>query len=495
MKVFQFEFLKYMALQTLDALSLFGICFFSLYLRFLSPSFILFFPFSLQGDGPDIQTYIRGGGELIISFLLLGHFLGLYRKDNQRLHFHMARKIFETSILSSLVFISFRYFVHEPSISRAFLLLYMVLSGCGVLCGRVIFFALSKPLVQYFVIRDRVLLLGDQGSLEFPLGFYVKQQELFNEHYIDWVGYLMLDTTKKTDDAEQLLAPLCVAHKKNMSLSIPYLGDESILKNIIEKYHIHTIVVAYGHKTQKNYEELFSFLSNEAVEVKVVPDFGKYSTFTFTSLEEYGVPLLVFNKTPLTPLGRACKRGMDIIFSTLGLILLSPLFLLLAFLIRLTSMKGPVFYRQERMGLDGTCFYLYKFRTMRLDAEKDTGPVWATEEDQRVTRFGRILRKTSLDELPQLWNVFKGDMSLVGPRPERPVFVESFRQKIPKYMLRHKMKAGMTGWAQINGWRGNTSIEERLKHDLYYIGHWSLFFDMKILFLTLIRGFVNTNAY
>jgi lipopolysaccharide/colanic/teichoic acid biosynthesis glycosyltransferase len=165
-----------------------------------------------------------------------------------------------------------------------------------------------------------------------------------------------------------------------------------------------------------------------------------------------------------------------------------------ALLVKSTS-RGPVFYVQDRMGYDGKIFRMIKFRTMSDDAERHTGEVWAQPDDPRRTRVGAVLRHISLDELPQLWNVLKGDMSLVGPRPERPVFVEEFRQLLPRYMLRHRVKAGMTGWAQVQGWRGNTSLEKRLEHDLYYIQHWSLLIDVKILWLTLWRGFVHDNAY
>jgi exopolysaccharide biosynthesis polyprenyl glycosylphosphotransferase len=168
--------------------------------------------------------------------------------------------------------------------------------------------------------------------------------------------------------------------------------------------------------------------------------------------------------------------------------------LLVASMVKLTS-PGPVLYRQERMGLDGQIFEALKFRSMRVDAESQTGAVWATEDDDRRTPIGALLRKTSLDELPQLFNVLRGEMSLVGPRPERPVFIEQFKSRIPDYMLRHKVKAGITGWAQINGWRGNTSLERRIECDLHYIEHWSLWLDIKILLLTPFKGFIDPNAY
>jgi exopolysaccharide biosynthesis polyprenyl glycosylphosphotransferase len=168
--------------------------------------------------------------------------------------------------------------------------------------------------------------------------------------------------------------------------------------------------------------------------------------------------------------------------------------LVVSLLIKWTS-EGPILYKQERVGMDGYPFQMLKFRTMKADAEKETGPIWAKENDPRRTGIGALLRKTSLDELPQLLNVIKGEMSLVGPRPERPHFVEEFRNRIPSYMLRHKIKAGITGWAQVNGWRGNTSIEKRIEHDLYYIQNWSIGFDLRILFMTLWKGFFSKSAY
>jgi exopolysaccharide biosynthesis polyprenyl glycosylphosphotransferase len=168
--------------------------------------------------------------------------------------------------------------------------------------------------------------------------------------------------------------------------------------------------------------------------------------------------------------------------------------LVISFLVKVTS-RGPVFYSQERMGLDGKIFSMLKFRTMEIQAEKETGPVWAAKNDSRRTSIGTFLRKTSMDELPQFFNVLKGDMSIVGPRPEREFFIQQFRDKVPKYMLRHKMKAGITGWAQISGWRGNTSLEKRIECDLYYIENWSLRLDLAIMWLTIWRGLVNKHAY
>jgi Undecaprenyl-phosphate glucose phosphotransferase len=212
-------------------------------------------------------------------------------------------------------------------------------------------------------------------------------------------------------------------------------------------------------------------------------------------IEEFEtLPIIHLRESPLYGWNRLLKRVFDIVVGAAALVGLSPMMLAIAVGIKLTS-RGPVLYRQERMGLDGRRFSMLKFRSMVPDAEADTGPRWAVPDDPRRTGFGAFLRRASLDELPQLFNVLRGEMSLVGPRPERPSFVEDFRRRVPRYMLRHKVKAGITGWAQINGWRGNTSIEKRIEYDLYYIERWSLGFDIKILLQTIWLGFRHRNAY
>jgi len=207
-----------------------------------------------------------------------------------------------------------------------------------------------------------------------------------------------------------------------------------------------------------------------------------------------GVPVININDVPLQGFNSIVKRIIDVAISSAALIVLAIPFWLIAMLVKITS-SGTVFYRQERMGLDGKPFMIYKFRSMYDDAEAATGPVFASEQDPRRTPVGKVLRRSNIDELPQLWNVLKGDMSIVGPRPERPLFVAQFKDKIPQYMLRHKVKAGITGWAQVNGWRGNTSIEKRIEYDLYYIENWSVRLDLKIMWLTLLRGFFHKHAY
>jgi Undecaprenyl-phosphate glucose phosphotransferase len=258
---------------------------------------------------------------------------------------------------------------------------------------------------------------------------------------------------------------------------------------------IDLVFIALPHADYPRLTAVLTDIGDEPVTIRLVPD-----VFALRSLaggvEEFdSVPFISLRDTsPRYGWNLLLKRAIDLAGGAVALALAAPAMAAIAVAIRLTS-RGPILYRQERMGLDGRRFGMLKFRTMQVDAEAATGPVWARPDDPRRTRLGAFLRRFSLDELPQLWNVLRGEMSLVGPRPERPSFVESFRRQVPGYMLRHKVKGGITGWAQIHGWRGDTSIEERIKCDLYYIEHWSIGLDVQILLKTLWLGFRNRNAY
>jgi Undecaprenyl-phosphate glucose phosphotransferase len=240
-------------------------------------------------------------------------------------------------------------------------------------------------------------------------------------------------------------------------------------------------------------EKLFQFLATTTIEVKVIPSIYEFITLRAEAEMFEGLPVITLQGSPLYGWNVVLKRMTDLVGASVALALTGPMMLIMASLVKLTS-PGPVFYKQERMGLDGKPFMMLKFRSMRIDQDGDT-VILTPEHDPRVTSVGRFFRKTSLDELPQFWNVLKGEMSIVGPRPERSWVVEEVRKQIPLYMLKHKMKAGITGWAQVNGWRGDTSLEKRIEHDLYYIEHWSLWFDLKIMSLTLWRGFIHKHAY
>ena len=267
-----------------------------------------------------------------------------------------------------------------------------------------------------------------------------------------------------------------------------------MLSSILKKNSIDQIYLAIPSDTQGEVDRIMETLSIYPVDIRIIPDVSQYMILRSEAEIFDGLPIVTLQASPLYGWSLIIKRGMDITLCTLALALASPLIITIALAIRLTS-PGPIFYRQTRMGLDGRSFSMLKFRSMRVDAEQKTGAVWAKTDDNRRTSIGKILRRTSLDELPQCFNVLKGEMSLVGPRPERPELIEQCRAGIPTYILRQKMKAGMTGWAQVNGWRGQTSLEKRVEYDLYYIEHWTPWLDLKIIALTVIKGFVNRNAY
>ena len=268
---------------------------------------------------------------------------------------------------------------------------------------------------------------------------------------------------------------------------LPLLGTLAEVGDIAQRERVDHLYVALPLEEHTKLLDLVEITSRECLDVKVVPDLLQFITLRARLEDLDGLPIININDVPLQGFNSWLKRAIDVALSAAAMLLLGIPLLLIALLVKLTS-RGPVFYAQERMGLDGRAFTVYKFRSMYQDAETDSGPVWAREDDPRATPVGRWLRKLDLDELPQLWNVLRGDMSIVGPRPERPFFVDQFKHNIPQYMLRHKVKAGITGWAQVNGWRGNTSLEKRIEYDLYYIENWSVSLDLKIMWLTVFRG-------
>jgi Undecaprenyl-phosphate glucose phosphotransferase len=275
---------------------------------------------------------------------------------------------------------------------------------------------------------------------------------------------------------------------------LPLLGTLADAAEIIRQENIDHVYVALPLDEHLKMLDLIESTSREMVDVKVVPDLVQFLALRARLEDLDGVPIINIHDVPLQGFNSVIKRVIDISISGAATIVLAIPCSIIALAIKWTS-PGPVFYRQERMGLDGRPFTVYKFRSMREGAEDVTGPIWARDDDPRCTAVGRFLRKTDMDELPQIWNVLKGDMSIVGPRPERPFFVDQFKHRFPQYMLRHKVKAGITGWAQVNGWRGNTSLEKRIEFDLYYIENWSVSLDLKIMWMTLFRGILQRQAY
>ncbi|MAR89412.1 MAG: undecaprenyl-phosphate glucose phosphotransferase [Pseudomonadales bacterium] len=276
----------------------------------------------------------------------------------------------------------------------------------------------------------------------------------------------------------------------------PHLKTGKIKESFdyISNNHVDQVWIAMPISKVKQIQVLLKGLAQSTADIRLVPDIFGFQLINQSVGTVAGLPVVNLSVTPMDGANRYIKAFEDKLLAALILLAISPLLLLIAIAVKLTS-RGPIFYRQERLTWYGKSFYMYKFRSMPVDAETKTGAVWAKAGERRATPFGRFLRRTSLDELPQFWNVLKGDMSIVGPRPERPMFVEKFKDEIPGYMQKHKVKAGITGWAQVHGWRGDTDLAKRIEHDLHYIENWSLWLDIKIIFLTIFKGFINKNAY
>lgn len=276
---------------------------------------------------------------------------------------------------------------------------------------------------------------------------------------------------------------------------IRVIGSIGNLLYILPQNRLDEIAITLGLEEYYKLEKIVAECEKSGVHTKFIPDYNNIIPTKPYTEDLLGLPVIHIRYVPLSNMFYALlKRGFDIIGSVLCIIVFSPLMLATAIAVKATS-RGPLIFKQERVGLHNKPFSMYKFRTMYVQTEEEEQKGWTKKNDPRVTGIGRLLRKTSLDEFPQLFNVFKGDMSLVGPRPERPQYVEKFREEIPRYMIKHQVRPGMTGWAQVNGYRGDTSIRKRIEHDLYYIENWTLGLDFKILFLTVFRGFVNKNAY
>ena len=276
---------------------------------------------------------------------------------------------------------------------------------------------------------------------------------------------------------------------------IKVIGTLKELKPILDMNRLDEIAITLSLKEYAGLEQIVAVCEKSGVHTKFIPDYNNVIPTRPYTEDLQGLPVINIRHVPLNdPLNAAMKRVVDIFGAVVALILFSPIMLVTAVLIKLTS-PGPLIYCQERVGLHNRPFKMYKFRSMEVQAPEKEKSEWTTKRDPRVTPIGRIIRKTSIDEMPQLFNVLFGSMSLVGPRPERPYFVERFKEEIPRYMIKHQVRPGMTGWAQVNGYRGDTSITKRIEHDLYYIENWTLGFDFKILFLTFFKGFINKNAY
>ena len=375
-----------------------------------------------------------------------------------------------TALLSLLVMATV-FYTHDPYESRTAMVLFSLATACGVLAARRLSWATIRHLRSQGFNQMNSVIVGTGR---------VARKTAWGLRHANWMGIKNLGFVE--DQPNRWTADLDI------------LGTFHELPALIEKYNIGQIFIALPLSRYDDVRRVFDILSQTLVDVRLVADVPNLSGLSLTTTNLDGLPVVGLRESPHFGLNVVVKRAMDIILSAFALLVLSPVMAGVAILVKLTS-PGPVFYRQERCGLNSRTFQMLKFRSMAVNAEQQTGAVWARKDDPRRTRLGSFLRSTSLDELPQFWNVLRGDMSLVGPRPERPVFIKQFRKTIPSYNARHCVKAGITGWAQVHGWRGNTSLRKRVQYDLYYITHWTPWLDLRILWLTLFRGIIHRNAY
>ena len=450
----------------MTALAFFLAYWLRLWIKFPSP------PVNIQ----PFPNYLGMMATQVLTMLTVFFFSRLYHLKRGISRLDEFSTIFTASSIGNIMSIAFASLLFKNSpleldYSRGMVVYAWFLTIVLVFLGRVLHNAIRFSLRSRGVAADKVLIVGT-GE----------------------VGQIILHKIRNSPRlGYEVVGFIDGAPAQKAVMDVPILGDVDDIPSIIDAYEIDEVIIGLPEASHQEILTVISRCEREKVSIKVFPDVFQIMASEVSIGELGGLPLLTIRDIALRGWKLTLKRAVDLIGSAVGLVVISPLMMLVALLVKLDS-PGPVFYAQERMGLDARPFWMLKFRSMWEDAEAKTGPVWATKDDPRRTKIGAFIRRFSIDELPQFINVLLGEMSLVGPRPERPVFVEQFRRSIPRYMDRHREKAGLTGWAQVNGLRGDTSIAERTKYDLWYTENWSLLLDFKIILRTLIRVFADHAA-
>jgi Undecaprenyl-phosphate glucose phosphotransferase len=422
-------------------------------------------------DQPSFTLCLRNLPLVLVLAAVAYRLAGQYLVHRLRRFREEMVAVVKGAALLALLVMATTFYRHDPYESRGIMVLFMALTAGGMLAARRLTWEAVRRLRRHGFNQSNVLIVGT-GRVARKTARALKS-----------AGWMGLNNCGFVED-----------NPGRWAGDLAVLGTTANLPELVEQHRVEHVFIALPLNRHAEARRVFDVLAQSLVEVRLVLDVPNLAGLSLTTTNLDGLPVIGLRESPHFGLNLLVKRTMDVVLSSVGLVLLSPLLAMIALAVKRSS-PGPVFYRQERCGLNGKPFAMLKFRTMRTDAEAQTGPVWAVKDDPRRTWLGSFLRRSSLDELPQLVNVLKGDMSLVGPRPERPVFIHQFRQTIPNYMARHCVKAGITGWAQVHGWRGNTSLRKRLQYDLYYITHWSPFLDIRILWMTLFRGLLHRNAY
>ncbi|NHN34290.1 undecaprenyl-phosphate glucose phosphotransferase [Paenibacillus agricola] len=408
--------------------------------------------------------------------VFISYFMNFYTPKRKKRFSYELFTIIQVHLISLMFLLSFLFVFKELDVSRSYLLLFLVNNILFISFYRFILKITLKHYRQKGYNKQYVLIVG-AGSL--GRKFY-DNLSLYPELGYEVIGFL--------DDYQSM-------HEQSWKNYKPILGKVDELEHYMDKEMVDEVIIALPLYAHEKYPQIINACEKAGVKTLIIPDFYSYLPSKPFFDNFAGIPLINVRDIPLDEFrNRFFKRAFDLFFSVSAIIVLAPLLLLIALGIKLTS-PGPIVFKQERVGLNRRNFMMYKFRTMRVQTGNTSDTQWTVENDPRKTKLGSFLRKTSLDELPQFFNVLFGHMSVVGPRPERPFFVEQFKGEIPKYMVKHHIRPGITGWAQSNGLRGDTSIEDRIKLDIFYIENWSFIFDIKIIFKTIVKGFINKNAY
>lgn len=422
----------------------------------------------------DMGTYFGFLYFLVPEYIILYYFFHLYAPKRATRRKYEISGILKANTVGIVIFIVFLYMIKQPDFSRTMMgLFYVINIAFTTICRTMI-----RNMLLYFRKKGYnlkyILLVGySRAAEEYITRINANPQ---------W-GYVVRGIL---DDR----IPSGTLYK-----GVKVVGRIENIRYILPENKLDEIAITLALKDYDHLEAIVDLCEKSGVHTKFIPDYNSLVPSHPYTEDLMGLPVINIRYVPLTnTLNWILKRGVDILGAAAGIIISSPIMLLAALAVRLTS-RGPVIFKQERVGLHNKTFKMYKFRTMAMQKPSAEQKAWTVKDDPRVTKVGKILRRTSLDELPQLFNILAGEMSLVGPRPERPQFVEQFKEEIPRYMIKHQVRPGLTGWAQINGYRGDTSIRKRIEYDLFYIENWTMSMDFKIMFLTIFKGFVNKNAY
>ena len=412
---------------------------------------------------------------LIPGYMLLYYSCNVYGPKRTGKRRNEIASIIKANTIGIALYIVILYvFVQEMNYSRSMMAIFYVLNIVITTISRIVLRKVLRSMRKRGYNLKHVLVVGYSRAAE----SYIDRLQ-WNPQW----GYVVCGVLDDT-------VPEGTPYK-----GVKVLGDIDRLTPILQENKLDEIAIALSLKDYDRLEEIVNICEKSGVHTKFIPDYNSLIPSRPYTEDLMGLPVINIRYVPLTNTGNmVIKRAMDIVGSFCGIVILSPLLLLIALLVKFTS-PGPIIFKQERVGLHNMPFYMYKFRSMEQQTADDEKKGWTIKNDPRVTPIGKFFRRTSLDELPQLFNILKGDMSLVGPRPERPQWVEKFKEEIPRYMIKHQVRPGLTGWAQVSGYRGDTSIKKRIEYDLYYIENWSLSFDIKIILLTFLTGFINKNAY